>query len=270
MRNSAVFCGAAALLLATAGASAQWSDNFDSYADGTVLDGVGGWGGWNDDPNAAGVVSDDQSLSSPHSISVSGTGDAVHPFSGYASGVWTFTAYQYIPDTLDGLTYFILNNEYSHNGAQDWAVEMHMDPATGLVNEAIHDPNATVTTPIVYNEWVEIRTLIDLDNNYMENYYNGVLLASGAWNIRTGGLIELQNVDLYAPHDVDVYFDDLSLASPDDCFADYNGDDIVDTRDVLAYLNDWNAQDPAADCDGNALIDTRDVLCFLNLWTGGC
>ena len=55
-----------------------------------------------------------------------------------------------------------------------------------------------------------------------------------------------------------------------DCYADYNGDGVVDTRDVLAFLNDWTAGNKAADCDGNNVIDTRDVLCFLNLWTSGC
>ncbi len=54
------------------------------------------------------------------------------------------------------------------------------------------------------------------------------------------------------------------------CYADFNSDLAVDTRDVLAFLNAWNAQDSTSDCDGNGVIDTRDVICFLNLWTSGC
>lgn len=54
------------------------------------------------------------------------------------------------------------------------------------------------------------------------------------------------------------------------CAADFNADGALDTRDVLAFLNTWTAQDPASDCDGNGVIDTRDVLCFLNLWNTGC
>lgn len=54
------------------------------------------------------------------------------------------------------------------------------------------------------------------------------------------------------------------------CAADFNGDGVVDTRDVLAFLNAWNAQDASSDCDGNGVIDTRDVLCYLNLWNAGC
>ncbi|MBK7403104.1 MAG: hypothetical protein IPJ41_00375 [Phycisphaerales bacterium] len=59
-------------------------------------------------------------------------------------------------------------------------------------------------------------------------------------------------------------------AAGDACFADFNHDSAVDTRDVLAFLNAWTQQQGAADCDGNGVIDTRDVLCFLNLWTAGC
>jgi T5SS/PEP-CTERM-associated repeat protein len=54
------------------------------------------------------------------------------------------------------------------------------------------------------------------------------------------------------------------------CIADFNGDGVVDTRDVLAFLNAWAYRDPSADCDANRVIDTRDVLCFLNAWSAGC
>lgn len=54
------------------------------------------------------------------------------------------------------------------------------------------------------------------------------------------------------------------------CAADYNRDGVVDTRDVIAFLNGWSALDPRADCDRNGFVDTRDVICFLNAWTAGC
>ncbi|MBK7403098.1 MAG: hypothetical protein IPJ41_00345 [Phycisphaerales bacterium] len=54
------------------------------------------------------------------------------------------------------------------------------------------------------------------------------------------------------------------------CYGDFNGDGVVDTRDVTAFLNAWTSQNASADCDGNGVIDTRDVTCFLNAWTAGC
>ncbi|HZW09791.1 MAG TPA: choice-of-anchor tandem repeat NxxGxxAF-containing protein [Phycisphaerales bacterium] len=62
----------------------------------------------------------------------------------------------------------------------------------------------------------------------------------------------------------------LVMVATPACAADFNGDGVVDTRDVLAFLNAWNADDAASDCNGDAVIDTRDVLCFLNLWNAGC
>ncbi|MBK7405539.1 MAG: hypothetical protein IPJ41_13135 [Phycisphaerales bacterium] len=54
------------------------------------------------------------------------------------------------------------------------------------------------------------------------------------------------------------------------CVGDFDGNGIVDTRDVLAFLNSWTKLDKAADIDGNGIIDTRDVLAFLNRWAAGC
>lgn len=54
------------------------------------------------------------------------------------------------------------------------------------------------------------------------------------------------------------------------CEGDFNSDGDVDTRDVIAFLNAWNAADQDADTNGDGTIDTRDVIAFLNLWTAGC
>jgi len=54
------------------------------------------------------------------------------------------------------------------------------------------------------------------------------------------------------------------------CIADFNGDGNVNTNDVLAFLNAWNARDPRADINGDGNINTNDVLAFLNLWNAGC
>jgi len=216
MRALLLFGAVTVLLCMPAVAVADWSDNFDGYPDGTKLDNVGGWFGWDNVPASAGTVTSAQSRSAPHSIGVSNVlgDDAVHPFTGYDAGTWEFTAWQYIPSDLDGLTYFIMNNTYNHGGPYEWAIETHMDPATGMVNEQLRDPGGGNAVPIIYGQWVEILTLIDLDANYMEHYYGGAMIASGIWNIR-GGPVEIANLDLYAPHNVDVYFDDISLLVPE-------------------------------------------------------
>ncbi|MBK7403858.1 MAG: hypothetical protein IPJ41_04285 [Phycisphaerales bacterium] len=54
------------------------------------------------------------------------------------------------------------------------------------------------------------------------------------------------------------------------CIADWNGDGIVNTLDVLAFLNDWVAHAPKADVNGDGTVNTLDVLLFLNAWASGC
>lgn len=55
-----------------------------------------------------------------------------------------------------------------------------------------------------------------------------------------------------------------------DCPADMNGDGLIDTRDVVLFLNYWASDDDQADFDDNDLIDTRDVIAFLGAWAAGC
>lgn len=54
------------------------------------------------------------------------------------------------------------------------------------------------------------------------------------------------------------------------CPPDANGDGVVDTRDVVLFLNWWSSNDSNADFDDNGTIDTRDVIVFLNAWATGC
>ena len=54
------------------------------------------------------------------------------------------------------------------------------------------------------------------------------------------------------------------------CIADFNGDGNVNTQDVLAFLNAWNAGDSRADINGDGSVNTQDVLAYLNLWNAGC
>ena len=48
---------------------------------------------------------------------------------------------------------------------------------------------------------------------------------------------------------------------------------MLDLFDFLAFVNQFNAKDPAADCDPNGCdphLDLFDFLCFVNLFNAGC
>jgi hypothetical protein len=66
-----------------------------------------------------------------------------------------------------------------------------------------------------------------------------------------------------------LYFADwarLERKSP----ADFNDDAVIDSQDVIAFLNAWAGGESSADIDGNGVVNTRDVIAFLNFWAAGC
>jgi hypothetical protein len=95
-------------------ASADWSDNFDSYILGSGLHGQGGWHGWDGSAAADAYVSNLYAYSLPHSASVAGASDIVHEYDGYTTGCWSYSAWQYVPTGFSGISYFILLNTYGN------------------------------------------------------------------------------------------------------------------------------------------------------------
>lgn len=54
------------------------------------------------------------------------------------------------------------------------------------------------------------------------------------------------------------------------CIADFNYDGRVNTLDVIAYLQAYNARDPAADLNLDGVVNIIDFLAFLNAYNDGC
>lgn len=88
---------------------------------------------------------------------------------------------------------------------------------------------------------------------------------AGSPNEGEGGLSEFGTVGLENIYECDTVRADLAACPPD-----LDGNGVVDTRDLLVFLNAWATQAPVADWDGNQMIDTRDLLAYLNDWSDGC
>lgn len=202
--GSAIACGGSVAL------GQSFFDGFEDYAPGTVLNHVGGWWGWNDVPAAAAVVSDDQAFSGTNSVLVTAGTDAVHPFTGkFTSGQFTVTAQTWVDSSrFDQSAYFILNNEYVDNGAQEWIIQTYWSATTDMV-EDLQRPNTDTPQPIVYDQWVELRIEIDLDGDTQTTFYNGAEVSTGQLLTR-GGPAEIANIDLYSEGGT-MYFDDITI-----------------------------------------------------------
>lgn len=190
----------------------DWADNFDSYGTDLSLHGLGGWKGWGNDPGATAYTRDTYAVSAPNSVEIAGASDLVHEYSGYSTGIWHYTAQQYIPDEFGGETYFILLNQYDDAGATlNWSAQVDFNGASDMV---INDGPAGGTLPLIRGVWVEILVEIDLYNNVQRFYYGGDLLFEDSWTegLSGGGILNIGAVDLFANGATEVYYDDLSLA----------------------------------------------------------
>jgi probable HAF family extracellular repeat protein len=58
--------------------------------------------------------------------------------------------------------------------------------------------------------------------------------------------------------------------TPGACYTDFNADGAVNLFDFLAFVNAFNALDPAADCDASGALNLFDFLCFTNAFNQGC
>jgi hypothetical protein len=206
------------LVLVPSAAMANWSDNFDAYPVGPLVPpGLGGWEGWDFTASATGYVVASPFLSPERSQEVLGATDSVHQYSGYNTGVWTYTAWQYIPTTFTGSSYFILLNTYDGlGGPYNWSTQVSFNGPTHAThpNQVLTEMSSPVATlPIVYGQWVEIRDVIDLTNNTQSFYYGGTLLQTLSWTegVSGGGVLNIAAVDLFANNATSVYYDDISL-----------------------------------------------------------
>jgi len=184
-----------------------FSADFDAYEAGTDLQGVDGWKGWNGDAAGSAPVSDTVAFNGTNSVEILGSADLVHEFD-IAGGVIEFSAMQYIPSGTSGTSYFILLNSYDDGANQDWSVQTLFNLDAGTVSSYYVEGSEA---EIVFDEWVPMDLVIDLDNNTVVEYYNGVELASHQWDDNEHGT--LGAIDLFGNGASSVYYDDITIST---------------------------------------------------------
>ncbi len=184
-------------------------EDFESYTDGSLLHGQGGWKGWNNDPAAGAAASAKYAHSGTKSVEIASTSDLVHEFK-LAGNKWAVSAQQYIPSGGTGISYFILLNRYRDGGNDsydDWSIQTQYNLATGAIT-CWHGGTAGATE-IVFDRWIEIKLLINLDEDTFEEFYNGQRIATGRWDDNTHGT--LQAIDLFGNKASPIYYDDVKI-----------------------------------------------------------
>ncbi|KPK41728.1 MAG: hypothetical protein AMJ65_08895 [Phycisphaerae bacterium SG8_4] len=191
----------------SASAAALYFEDFESFDVGTVLHEVEGWEGWYGDAGSAVSVSDKYAFSGSKSVEVDSSADGVRVFD-ITEGKWVLTAMQYIPSGTSGVSRFHMQNTY-RSGTIGRSVQWSFSLSDGVIGDD-YDPGASAS--IIYDEWIELKLIIDLDNDLLEQYYNGELLSSRAWVYN--GTSQIHTIDLYGNGASAVYYDDIKVAAP--------------------------------------------------------
>jgi hypothetical protein len=198
------------MLLAIAGSSwaAEFTEGFETYTAGTNVHGQGGWKGWNNMAAVGAPVSNRFAHEGRNSIEILGSSDLVHEFN-LSGDKRVLTIYQYIPSGARGTTTFILLNRYRDGGPYDWSIQTDYNLTAGTITPWTGDTGSNAR--IVYDQWVEIRLVIDLTANTFEESYHGTRIAAGVWDNNAHGT--LQAIDLFGNGASSVFYDDLKIES---------------------------------------------------------
>ena len=274
-----------------------WSDNFDSYANGSQLIGQGGWEGWpgyvNNNPTAFASTTHASSapngcrvaLANPSANPPTDQSDFVHTYN-VTGGHWVYRIKTFMPSTAIATTstYFILLNTYvGATSTFDWSVQLHFDKLTGLVQaDNVAGGVGTYTTaPLIMDQWVQVVVDVDLNAGtsgvYTMTYGGAPIVTAADWNSAGPLPGTLQAVDLYDDGVDEFYFDDASLQlAGSACYPNCDSSTTVPCLNVLdfsCFLNKFASGDTYANCDGSTTVPILNVLdfgCFLNRFSAGC
>lgn len=200
----------------------DFNENFDGYAAGSNLHGQGGWKGWANDAGAGAVLSTSQAKSTPNSVNVTGGSDLVHEFN-YTSGKWQISIDQYVPSSVTtGESYLIFMNRYADSGTgNNWSIQTVANLAATANSDGVPGNSFVefggsgntahnATTPIVRDAWTTWTLDVDLDNNKVQQYYNGAAFGpEHPW--QATGVNAIGAIDLFANNAGPVYYDNLTI-----------------------------------------------------------
>jgi hypothetical protein len=185
------------------------AENFDSLPVGSSMDGVPGWEGWFGDPVWAAKVVDTVAYSGTNSLEIVGTRDDVVPnWPMVDSGVYVATVMQYVPTGTGGSMYYGPLSSYGASWDDTaWLGTLlsNCDAGTVYVNEL--DAATRTEAPLVRDDWVELKIVMNFDADTCDFYYGDVLLGTLACPSAMG-------FDIWPDDNVDVlYYDDFKFES---------------------------------------------------------
>jgi hypothetical protein len=173
-----------------------FSDNFDSYTVGNHLaQSNSAWTTWSHLPGSAedGIISNDQAVSTPNSLFISGSNDQVYPFGNYTTGHYLVSFNYFVPSTGNG-AYFNIQ----HVLLQEWAFSCNFyNNGDGYLKVG----NAMYTFTCPSDTWFPIAFDLDMDNDQASLTINNTPVHTWPFHYQeldTNGTNQLAGINLYA------------------------------------------------------------------------
>ena len=174
-----------------------YSENFESYVTDSLLEPQSAdWFGWGGETTPAEVSSEIVAFSGANCLkgwqnSSPGTTqtatDVVSEFGNFNSGKYELTMQLYAPSEdstgNSNTSYYNIMHRYP----TDWAFEIAFFPKGTSPGAQIKSAGIYTDFEPLHDQWVEIRHIIDIENDELTIYYDGTLIYTGAWSNGLGG-----------------------------------------------------------------------------------
>ncbi len=258
------------------GVDVPFTENFDAYANGSMLAPQGGWEIWYTG-GANGIVQNNLSASAPNSLRLQNLTDVVQRFT-ITDGKWEFKIKTYVPSSappgLGGSV--IMLNQYA--GPDNWSMQIAFNETMFAGSQPlpymVESQWDGAVRPLLLDQWVELRAVIDLDADTWNSWYGGQPLGVNlSWSnnfFGNPGITSIACLDLWSNGINPMYFDDISLVQIVACYPDCNGDSALNLADFGCFQTKFALADPYADCNGDSVLNLADFGCFQTKFALGC
>ncbi|MCF8405738.1 MAG: T9SS type A sorting domain-containing protein [Bacteroidales bacterium] len=219
-----------------------FNDDFEGYENGAhVAQNSSVWTTWTMQPGSVedATISQDFASSPNQSMKMEQSNDMVYPTGNINMGKYEFTNKLYFPEGSSG-GYVLLQHFEPNNYV--WGSQVNFQ-ANG---SAIIDAGVQAAATFTYNfdEWMDVKSFINLDDDLAEFWVNDELIHSWQWStgpFGTGDLNQLGAIDFYQPADVNFYVDDFThdhLTGSVSGYSIYRDGEFIDFTSDTTYVDE--------------------------------
>ena len=195
------------------GQTVPFSDYFEAYTVGGQLacQNPSEWTTYNNapcDPQEDAFISDNYAYSGTNSVAIVNNTDLIKPFGTLTSGKWDIFFRIYIPSGKEAVYYCL--SEFNLPSVNNAMAVFFKSNGTAKLNVT---PTNSTTFNYTQDEWLYVKTTVDLDNDIAEFWCGGDSINSWQWTIE-GDPLQLICANFYGViFTYEMYIDDFQFGS---------------------------------------------------------